>query len=149
MGKKPQATFSTCFGAPFLPRRPEIYGKLLSDLIDRHGADCWLVNTGWTGGAYGTGKRMSIQHTRALLRAALDGSLAQAEFTTDPFFGLQIPKALPGVPAEVLNPRETWADKSAYDRTAKTLMKRFEKNFESFSGGVSEAVLAAAIRAAA
>ncbi|MDN3565335.1 phosphoenolpyruvate carboxykinase [Paeniroseomonas aquatica] len=149
LGKEPQATFSTCFGAPFLPRHPEVYGKLLSDLIDRHGADCWLVNTGWTGGAYGTGKRMSIKHTRALLRAALDGSLAKVEFETDPFFGLSIPKALPGVPAEVLNPRNTWADKSAYDRTAKDLVGRFEKNFEGFSGEVSEAVLAAAIRAAA
>ena len=84
LGKEPQATFSTCFGAPFLPRHPEVYGKLLSDLIDRHGADCWLVNTGWTGGAYGTGKRMSIQHTRALLRAALDGSLAKVEFEHRP-----------------------------------------------------------------
>ena len=149
LGKEPQATFSTCFGAPFLPRHPEVYGKLLSDLIDRHGADCWLVNTGWSGGAYGTGSRMSIKHTRALLRAALDGSLAKVEFETDPFFGLQIPKALPGVPAEVLNPRNTWADKAAYDRTAADLVARFEKNFEGFSGGVSEEVLAAAIRTAA
>ena len=149
LGKEPQATFSTCFGAPFLPRHPEVYGKLLSDLIDRHGADCWLVNTGWSGGAYGTGSRMSIKVTRALLRAALDGSLAKVEFETDPFFGLQIPKALPGVPAEVLNPRNTWADKAAYDRTAADLVSRFEKNFEGFSGGVSEAVLAAAIRTAA
>jgi phosphoenolpyruvate carboxykinase (ATP) len=149
LGKEPQATFSTCFGAPFLPRHPEVYGKLLSDLIDRHGADCWLVNTGWSGGAYGTGSRMSIKHTRALLRAALDGSLAKVEFETDPFFGLQIPKALPGVPAEVLNPRNTWADKAAYDRTAADLVSRFEKNFEGFSGGVSEEVLAAAIRTAA
>lgn len=149
LGKEPQATFSTCFGAPFLPRHPEVYGKLLEDLIKRHGADCWLVNTGWSGGAYGVGKRMSIQHTRALLRAALDGSLAQVEFVTDPFFGLQIPKSVPGIPAEVLNPREAWADKAAYDRTAKELVSRFETNFETFSGGVSEAVLAAAIRAAA
>ena len=149
LGKEPQATFSTCFGAPFLPRHPEVYGKLLSDLIDRHGADCWLVNTGWSGGAYGTGQRMSIKVTRALLRAALDGSLAKVDFETDPFFGLQIPKALPGVPSEVLNPRNTWADKAAYDRTAADLVARFEKNFVGFSGGVSEAVLAAAIRSAA
>jgi phosphoenolpyruvate carboxykinase (ATP) len=149
LGKEPQATFSTCFGAPFLPRHPEVYGKLLEELIKRHGADCWLVNTGWSGGAYGVGQRMSIQHTRALLRAALDGSLAQVEFVTDPFFGLQIPKSVPGIPAEVLNPREAWADKAAYDRTAKELVARFEKNFETFSGDVSEAVLAAAIRAAA
>jgi phosphoenolpyruvate carboxykinase (ATP) len=107
------------------------------------------VNTGWSGGAYGTGKRMSIQVTRALLRAALDGSLAKVEFETDPFFGLAIPKAVPGIPAEVLNPRNTWADKAAYDRTAKDLVGRFEANFQGFAGGVSEAVLAAAIRAAA
>jgi phosphoenolpyruvate carboxykinase (ATP) len=149
LGKEPQATFSTCFGAPFLPRHPEVYGKLLEQLINRHGASCWLVNTGWSGGAYGVGKRMSIQHTRALLRAALDGSLAQVEYVTDPFFGLQIPKSVPGIPNEVLNPRESWADKAAYDRTAKELVSRFEANFESFSGDVSEAVLAAAIRAAA
>jgi len=149
LGKEPQATFSTCFGAPFLPRHPQVYGKLLAGLIEKHGADCWLVNTGWTGGGYGTGKRMSIQHTRRLLRAALDGSLARVEFETDPFFGLAIPKAVPGIPAEVLNPRNTWADKAAYDRTAADLVKRFEANFETFAGGVSEEVLAAAIRAAA
>jgi phosphoenolpyruvate carboxykinase (ATP) len=149
LGKEPQATFSTCFGAPFLPRHPEVYGRMLSDLISKHGADCWLVNTGWTGGAYGTGKRMSIAHTRTLLRAALDGSLARAEFVKDPYFGLMIPKSLPGVPTEVLNPRETWADKAAYDRTAKELVSRFETNFESFAGAVGEDVKAAAIRTAA
>ena len=149
LGKEPQATFSTCFGAPFLPRFPEVYGKMLSALIEKYGADCWLVNTGWSGGAYGTGSRMSIKHTRALLRAALDGSLAQAEFETEPFFGLSIPKNVPGVPAEVLNPRAAWADKAAYDRTAADLQSRFEKNFESFSGSVGEDVKAAAIKAAA
>lgn len=149
LGKEPQATFSTCFGAPFLPRHPEVYGRMLAERIARDGADCWLVNTGWTGGGFGTGSRMSIHHTRALLRAALDGTLAQAEFVKDPFFGLMIPKSLPGVPSEVLNPRETWADKAAYDRTAKELVARFEKNFESFAGAVSDDVKAAAIRAAA
>ena len=149
MGKEPQATFSTCFGAPFLPRQPEVYGRMLSDLIARHGADCWLVNTGWTGGGYGTGNRMSIQVTRALLRAALDGSLAKAEYVRDPFFGLMMPRALPGVPTEVLNPRETWSDKAAYDRVATELVARFEKNFENFASVVGEDVRAAAIRAAA
>ncbi|HEY4251205.1 MAG TPA: phosphoenolpyruvate carboxykinase [Roseomonas sp.] len=149
LGKEPQATFSTCFGAPFLPRHPEVYGKMLAERIAADGADCWLVNTGWTGGAYGTGKRMSIRHTRALLKAALDGSLAKAEFVRDPFFGLMIPKAVPGVPAEVLNPRETWADKAAYDRTAKELVARFEKNFETFAGAVDDSVREVAIRAAA
>lgn len=149
LGKEPQATFSTCFGAPFLPRNPEVYGRMLEERIQRDGADCWLVNTGWTGGAYGVGKRMSIQHTRALLRAALDGSLAKVEFVQDPFFGLMIPKSVPGIPAEVLNPRESWADKAAYDRTAAELVARFEKNFETFAGAVSEDVKAAAIKAAA
>ncbi|MFH5923413.1 phosphoenolpyruvate carboxykinase [Roseomonas xinghualingensis] len=149
LGKEPQATFSTCFGAPFLPRHPEVYGKMLAELIEKHGAQVWLVNTGWTGGAYGTGKRMSIQHTRALLRAALDGSLTKAEFVQEPFFGLSIPKAVDGVPAEVLNPRDSWADKSAYDTTAKNLQSRFEKNFESFAGTVSDEVKKAAIKAAA
>jgi len=149
LGKEPQATFSTCFGAPFLPRHPETYGRMLSELIARHDADCWLVNTGWTGGGYGTGQRMSIKHTRALLRAALDGSLAKAEYARDPFFGLMIPKAVPGIPSEVLNPRETWTDKDAYDRTARNLVNLFEKNFETFAGAVGEDVKAAAIRAAA
>jgi phosphoenolpyruvate carboxykinase (ATP) len=149
LGKEPQATFSTCFGAPFLPRHPEVYGRMLESLIARDGAQVWLVNTGWTGGAYGTGQRMSIKHTRALLRAALDGSLAQVEFETDPFFGLAIPKAVAGMPADVLNPRDSWQDKAAYDTTAKKLVGLFEKNFETFAGAVGEDVLAAAIKAAA
>jgi len=149
LGKEPQATFSTCFGAPFLPRHPEVYGKMLAELIERDGAQVWLVNTGWTGGSYGTGHRMSIKHTRALLRAALDGSLAKVEFETEPFFGLSIPKALEGVPAEVLNPRGSWADKAAYDATAKKLQGLFEGNFETFAGAVSEDVKQAAIKAAA
>ena len=122
---------------------------MLNDLVAQYGADCWLVNTGWTGGAYGTGQRMSIQHTRALLRAALDGSLAQVEVERDPFFGLMRPKAVPGIPAGVLNPRDSWADKAAYDRTAQNLVSLFEKNFESFAGAVDDSVKAAAIRAAA
>jgi phosphoenolpyruvate carboxykinase (ATP) len=149
MGREPQATFSTCFGAPFLPRHPEVYGRMLADRIAKDGADCWLVNTGWTGGSYGTGQRMSIQHTRALLRAALDGSLAGVEFERDPFFGLMIPKSVPGIPANVLNPRESWADKAAYDKTAKHLVELFERNFETFAGAVGEDVKAAAIRTAA
>ena len=149
LGKEPQATFSTCFGAPFLPRHPEVYGRMLQERIAQDGAQVWLVNTGWTGGAYGTGQRMSIAHTRALLRAALDGSLAKVEFTRDPFFGLMIPKAVPGIPANVLNPRESWGDKAAYDRQARHLVSLFEGNFESFAGAVDDAVRAVAIRAAA
>jgi len=149
LGKEPQATFSSCFGAPFLPRHPEVYGKMLAELIARDGAQVWLVNTGWTGGSYGTGSRMSIKHTRALLRAALDGSLAQVEFEQEPFFGLAIPKAVAGIPANVLNPRDSWADKAAYDATAKKLVGLFEKNFETFASAVSDDVKAVAIKAAA
>ena len=122
---------------------------MLADLMARHGADCWLVNTGWTGGGYGTGSRMPIRVTRALLRGALDGSLAKVEFVRDPFFGLMVPKALNGVPSEMLNPRETWADKAAYDRTARDLVARFEANFATYADAVGEDVKAAAIRAAA
>jgi phosphoenolpyruvate carboxykinase (ATP) len=149
LGAEPRATFSTCFGAPFLPRRPEVYGRMLAELIARHEADCWLVNTGWSGGQYGVGQRMSIRHTRALLRAALDGSLARTRFRKDRFFGLAIPEHLAGVPAEVLDPRESWADKAAYDRTAHDLIARFERNFAAFEGAVGDEVRAAAIRAAA
>ncbi|MSP04957.1 MAG: phosphoenolpyruvate carboxykinase (ATP) [Acetobacteraceae bacterium] len=149
LGAEPVATFSACFGAPFLPRRPEVYGKMLANLIAENGADCWLVNTGWTGGAYGTGHRMSILHTRALLRAALDGTLADTKFSKDPFFGLSIPEAVPGVPSEVLDPRAAWADKDAYDRTARELVRRFEANFAPFANGVDDAVRAVAIRTAA
>ena len=149
MGASPEATFSTCFGAPFLPRRPEVYGKMLEALIQRHGADCWLVNTGWSGGQYGVGKRMSIRHTRALLRAALDGSLARGNFRKDPFFGLAIPEHVADVPAEVLDPRQSWADKSAYDRMARELVSSFEKNFRTFEAGVGDEIRAVALRATA
>ena len=149
MGKEPQATFSTCFGAPFIPRRPEVYGKMLAELVKKHGSDCWLVNTGWTGGAYGTGKRMSIKHTRALLAAVLDGSLKDARFERDPFFGLMFPQDVAGIPNEVLNPRLAWSDKVAYDKAAADLVARFEKNFTTFDSVVDETVRAAAIKAAA
>jgi phosphoenolpyruvate carboxykinase (ATP) len=149
LGASPEATFSTCFGAPFLPRRPEVYGKMLEALIQRHGADCWLVNTGWSGGQYGVGKRMSIRHTRALLHAALDGSLARGGFRKDPFFGLAIPESVPDVPAEVLDPRQSWADKAAYDRMARELVASFEKNFRAFEAGVGDEIKAVALRAAA
>jgi phosphoenolpyruvate carboxykinase (ATP) len=143
---EPQATFSACFGAPFLPRPPEIYAQMLSDLLDRYGADCWLVNTGWTGGPYGVGKRMSIRHTRALLNAALDGSLAQVAFREEPHFGLSIPAHVPGIPDWVLDPAHAWTDKAAYAATARDLAGRFAKHFAPFEAVVSEAVRAAAIR---
>jgi phosphoenolpyruvate carboxykinase (ATP) len=148
LGAEPQATFSTCFGAPFLPRRPEVYGRMLADLIAKQGVDCWLVNTGWSGGAYGVGSRMSIKHTRALLRAALDGSLAKVAFHREKFFGLEIPISVPGVPSEVLDPRQSWADKAAYDATARDLVARFEKNFAAFADHVGDDVRAVALKAA-
>jgi phosphoenolpyruvate carboxykinase (ATP) len=145
----PQATFSACFGSPFLPRRPEAYGRMLADLIAEHGAECWLVNTGWSGGAYGTGNRMPIRYTRALLRAALDGTLTHAHYRRDPFFGLLIPDHVPGVPSEVLDPRQAWPDKAAYDTAARALVARFEKNFEPFATHVGDEVKAVALRAVA
>jgi phosphoenolpyruvate carboxykinase (ATP) len=149
LGKEPQATFSTCFGAPFMPRHPAVYAKMLGERIARHGAKCWLVNTGWSGGAYGTGERMKIAHTRAMVRAALDGSLAKIAAKPDPLFGLHIPEACPNVPGNVLNPKNTWKDKHAYDQMARELTKRFESNFIQFESYVDDKVKAAAIRAAA
>ena len=123
---------------------------MLAELIGRYGADCWLVNTGWSGGAFGVGKRMPIQHTRALLNAVLDGSLAQVQYRKDPVFGLMVPTGVDGIPDQVLNPREAWADKAAeYDRAAAQLAGLFEKNFATFQDGASEDVKNSAIRAAA
>ncbi|MDF2370796.1 MAG: phosphoenolpyruvate carboxykinase [Rhizobiaceae bacterium] len=145
---EPQATFSTCFGAPFMPRHPSEYGNLLRDLIAEHNVDCWLVNTGWTGGAYGTGSRMPIKATRALLSAALDGSLNHAEFRTDPNFGLMVPMAVAGVDSAILDPRSTWTDKQAYDAQARRLVDMFVENFAKFEEHVGNDVLGAAPRIA-
>ena len=144
-----EATFSTCFGAPFLPRHPTVYAKLLGERIEKHKANCWLVNTGWSGGAYGVGSRMKIAHTRAMVRAALDGKLDQVGVTQDPNFGLLIPNGCPDVPSDVLAPRNTWSDKADYDNTAQDLAKRFEENFKQFESHVEDEVNKAAIRAAA
>ncbi|MEI9990533.1 MAG: phosphoenolpyruvate carboxykinase [Rhizomicrobium sp.] len=144
LGKEPQPTFSTCFGAPFMPRHPSEYGNLLRALIAEHQADCWLVNTGWTGGAFGTGSRMPIKATRALLNAALDGSLANAEMGVDPHFRFRVPVAVHGVDSKILNPRDTWADKTAYDAQATKLVGMFRKNFEKFEAHVGPDVLEAA-----
>jgi phosphoenolpyruvate carboxykinase (ATP) len=141
---EPEATFSTCFGAPFMPRHPSEYGDLLRKLIAEHKVDCWLVNTGWTGGAYGTGNRMPIKATRALLSAALDGSLNGAEFRTDPNFGFEVPVAVPGVDSSILDPRSTWADKAAYDAQAKKLANMFIANFAKFEDHVDADVRSAA-----
>jgi phosphoenolpyruvate carboxykinase (ATP) len=141
---EPTPEFSACFGSPFLPRHPSEYGNLLRELIAGHKVDCWLVNTGWTGGAYGTGRRMPIKATRALLSAALDGSLAQAAFRTDPHFGFAVPVAVPGVDTSILDPRSTWTDKAAYDRQAARLVGMFIDNFEKFESHVDAAVQGAA-----
>jgi phosphoenolpyruvate carboxykinase (ATP) len=142
---EPTATFSTCFGAPFMVHHPTVYAKLLGERIAKHEVTCWLVNTGWTGGAYGVGKRMSIAHTRAMVNAALDGSLNGATFESEPFFGLSIPTALHDVPADVLNPRNAWSDKAAYDAQARKLAGLFFENFKKFEAQASDGVRAVAI----
>jgi phosphoenolpyruvate carboxykinase (ATP) len=146
---EPEATFSTCFGAPFLPRHPTVYAKLLGEKIAKHKTRCWLVNTGWTGGVYGVGHRMKIAHTRAMVRAALDGQLAQVPTAPDPNFGVLVPQNCPDVPADVLNPKNTWKDKKAYDDTARQVAGMFEKNFKQFESEVDDKVKKAAIRSAA
>ncbi|ARR56659.1 phosphoenolpyruvate carboxykinase (ATP) [Rhizorhabdus wittichii DC-6] len=145
---EPSATFSTCFGAPFMPRHPSVYGNLLKERIAKGGVDCWLVNTGWTGGQYGVGHRMPIKVTRALLNAALDGSLNNAEFRVDPNFGFKVPVAVPGVESKILNPRETWPDGAGYDATARKLVDQFIENFAQFADHVDEGVRQAAPKAA-
>ncbi|QZD89029.1 phosphoenolpyruvate carboxykinase [Qipengyuania aurantiaca] len=149
---EPTATFSTCFGAPFMPRHPSVYGNLLKKRIAEGGAQgnvtCWLVNTGWTGGKYGVGSRMPIKATRALLNAALDGSLNDAEFRKDPNFGFEVPVSVPGVDSTILDPRATWDDKDEYDRTAHKLVQLFVDNFEPFAAHVDQGVRDAAPAAA-
>ncbi|MGE5720944.1 MAG: phosphoenolpyruvate carboxykinase [Sphingomonadales bacterium] len=137
---EPEATFSTCFGAPFMPRHPSVYGNLLKERIARGQVDCWLVNTGWTGGQYGVGRRMPIKVTRALLNAALDGSLARASFRKDPWFGFDVPVSVPGVEDAILHPRDTWEDKQAYDEAAAKLVRLFTANFAKFEDHVDKAV---------
>jgi phosphoenolpyruvate carboxykinase (ATP) len=145
---EPQATFSTCFGAPFMPRHPSVYGNLLKERIAKGGVTCWLVNTGWTGGkATMPGiKRMPIKATRALLNAALDGSLNDAEFRRDPNFGFEVPVAVAGVDSAMLDPREAWADKAGYDVTAARLVGEFIENFAQFEDHVDEGVRQSAPR---
>lgn len=145
---EPEATFSTCFGAPFMPRHPSVYGNLLKERIAKGGVQCWLLNTGWTGGKYGIGKRMPIKATRALLNAALDGSLNSAQFRKDPNFGFDVPFAVEGVDGAILDPRSTWADQEEYDRTAQKLVQLFVDNFEQFAAHVDQGVRDAAPQAA-
>jgi phosphoenolpyruvate carboxykinase (ATP) len=141
---EPQATFSTCFGAPFMVLHPGVYADLLGKKIQEHRADCWLVNTGWSGGPYGEGSRMKIRHTRAMIRAILNGSLSRVETRPDPVFGVHVPVSCPEVPSEVLEPRGTWADAARYDEKAHDLARRFNENFRKYEAGVSPEVRAAA-----
>src|SRR3954463_1533344 len=144
---EPKATFSTCFGAPFLPLAPSRYARMLGEKIARHNARVWLVNTGWSGGPYGVGKRMKIAYTRAMIRAVLSGALDTVEYAPDPVFNLDIPVSCPGVPSDVLNPRATWADAAAYDAQAAKLARMFTDNFKTFESGVTPDVLAAGPKA--
>jgi phosphoenolpyruvate carboxykinase (ATP) len=139
LGKGPLATFSAGFGAPFLPRPPVLYAEMLGERLRRHRAECWLVNTGWIGGPFGVGRRISLAHTRALIAAALSGQLSRVAFTEHPIFGVLVPRSCPDVPAQVLDARSQWADGAAYDRAAAALAARFRRNFEKFSN-VSEEI---------
>jgi phosphoenolpyruvate carboxykinase (ATP) len=138
--KEPSPTFSAAFGAPFLPRHPGEYAHLLMDRLERYDVPVWLVNTGWTGGPYGTGHRMNINHTRNMVRAAINGQLGGVETVIDPVFRVAVPARVPGVPDEVLQPRNTWADKAAYDEAARNIAGLFHENFAKYADGVSEAV---------
>ncbi|HET7897880.1 MAG TPA: phosphoenolpyruvate carboxykinase (ATP), partial [Flavisolibacter sp.] len=140
---EPKPTFSACFGAPFLPLHPGTYAEMLGRKMEENNVNVWLVNTGWTGGPYGTGHRMRLSYTRAMITAALNGDLDQAETENDAIFGVAIPKQVPGVPTELLQPRNTWADKNAYDEKAKFLAKLFTENFKKYEAGVSKEVTAA------
>jgi len=141
LGKEPEITFSACFGAPFMVHHPYFYADLLKNKILKFGANCWLVNTGWTGGPYGIGKRMSIHYTRALLNAALDGKLLSVDYYTDPVFGFAVPKNCEGVPDRVLNPANTWDDQFAYQDKYLQLAALFIENFKKFRDGCSQEVV--------
>jgi len=137
---EPEPNFSTCYGAPFMVHHPNVYADLLGKKIEEHDVKCWLVNTGWTGGAYGVGKRMNLPFTRAMVNAALAGELDNVKTNVDPFFGLHIPESVPNVPTEILNPRDTWSDKDAYDREAKELASKFVENFKKYEVGTAEEI---------
>jgi phosphoenolpyruvate carboxykinase (ATP) len=143
---EPQATFSACFGAPFLPQAPVVYARMLGEKLVEHGSRVWLVNTGWTGGQFGEGHRMPIEATRALLHAALSGALESVDYRTDPIFGLEVPVEVPGVESALLDPRSTWADPDAYDRRARELARMFRDNFEKYADDASAETMAAGPR---
>jgi phosphoenolpyruvate carboxykinase (ATP) len=144
--KEPQATFSACFGEPFLPLPPAAYAKMLGEKIRKHAPAVWLVNTGWTSGPYGVGHRMAIPHTRTMIREALSGAIAESSLAADPIFGLRTPRAVAGVPSDVLDPRATWSDAAAYDAQARRLAGMFRENFARYVAEVSGEVKAAAPR---
>jgi phosphoenolpyruvate carboxykinase (ATP) len=146
--KEPQSTFSACFGAPFLPLHPGFYAEMLGEKMKETNVNVWMINTGWTGGAYGVGHRMKLSYTRAMITAALEGKLASAEFEEHQVFGMLMPKECPNVPTDILNPRNTWSDKEAYDKMAAKLAQQFVKNFEKYASGVSQEILKAAPKVA-
>ena len=141
---EPKSTFSACFGAPFLPLHPGKYASMLCDKMKQHKVNVWMINTGWSGGGYGIGKRIKLNYTRAMITAALEGKLDNAEYQMHPVFGMYMPTACPGVPSEILDPRSTWANKTAYDEAAKKLAMQFIQNFEKYASGVTDEILAAA-----
>nr|HID58867.1 phosphoenolpyruvate carboxykinase (ATP) [Desulfobacterales bacterium] len=143
LGSEPQATFSPCFGAPFMALHPTVYARLLGEKISRHNVNCWLINTGWTGGPHGVGNRISIAYTRSLVRAALDGHLDDVSYVREPFFGLLIPEQCPDVPAEILNPINTWPDKELYKTLARDLASKFHQNFTIFSDNIGKKIVQA------
>lgn len=142
--KDPVAAFSACFGAPFMPQHPTVYAELLGKKMIENDVNIWLINTGWTGGPYGVGSRMKLPYTRAMITAALEGKLDDVEFAAHPVFGVMVPQTVPNVPAEVLNPRDTWADKAAYDAQAAKLAKSFVENFKQFEEYANEEIMAGA-----
>jgi phosphoenolpyruvate carboxykinase (ATP) len=148
LSREPSAIFSTCFGAPFMTLHPSVYANMLGEKIAKHNVSCWLVNTGWTGGPYGVGTRMEIAHTRAMIKAILEGQLDKVTTFKDPVFGLQIPEKVAGVPSEVLNPRNTWKRPEDYDKKAKELANQFVENFKEYEKTVSKEILAASPRPA-
>jgi phosphoenolpyruvate carboxykinase (ATP) len=147
LGAEPEITFSTCFGGPFMVHHPYTYAEMLKGRLTKHGATCWLVNTGWTGGPFGVGKRISIRHTRTLLHAALSGKLQGATFREDPVFGFQVPTECDGVPAQILDPAATWPNREAYRQKYATLAARFVRNFKLMADGCPAEVLQGGPRA--
>ena len=141
---EPKSTFSACFGAPFLPLHPGKYAEMLGKKMKEHNVNIWMINTGWSGGPYGIGHRMKLPFTRSMITAALEGKLDNVAFEAHPVFGMMMPMTCPDVPSDILNPRNTWADKSSYDLKAKDLASQFIKNFQKYAAGVNEEILAAA-----